>query len=135
MNVSKTIIRFKNVATQKSLKRRLFFGDSQTFFLSCFPDGKKSTFSCKKSCLIEQLVVLVRGGGGGGGDGGSGCHCGTSSIPSTLAFFVEWSKKVKKKFWMNRLFVFFQRVSVCLSTNSVKTAIFFLNLLNSWLSM
>ena len=112
MNVSKTIIRFKNVATQKFLKRRLFFGDSQTFFLSCFPDGKKSTFSCKKSCLIEQLVVLVRGGGGGG-DGGSGCHCGTSSIPSTLAFFVEWSKKFKKKFWMNRLFGFFS-TSQCL---------------------
>ena len=107
---------------------------AKLFFSHASLMGKNQLFSCKKSCLIEQLVVLVRGVGGGG-DGGSGCHRGTSSIPSTLAFFVEWSKKVKKKFWMNRLFVFFQRVSVCLSTNSVKTAIFFLNLLNSWLSM
>ena len=36
---------------------------AKLFFSHASLMGKNQLFSCKKSCLIEQLVVLVRGGG------------------------------------------------------------------------
>ena len=112
MNVSKTIIRFKNVATQKFLKRWLFFGDSQTFFLSCFPDGKKSTFF-----LLEKLFNWTTGG-----SGSRWCWwwwwwqwLPPWNIEHSIHFGIlcRVVQKIKKKFWMNRLFGFFS-TSQCL---------------------